>query len=93
VAEKSKEDAGNNPVNLRTPPPLPKSLTDPVPVVIVGTVLFVIATVVLLIVHAPALWIWSCVCGVLLGFVGFGLFSWQRAAARRGSRGAQEGVL
>lgn len=89
----SKEEHRDDPVNLRTPPPLPKSLTDPVPVVIVGTVLFVIATVVLLIAHAPTLWIWSCVCGVGLGFFGFGVFSWQRAAARRGSRGAQEGVL
>jgi hypothetical protein len=32
------------------------------------------------------------VAGVLLGGVGHGIISWQRAAARRGSRTAQRGA-
>jgi hypothetical protein len=93
VAEKSKEEPGNDLVTAPTPPPLPRGLTDPVPVVVVGTVAFLVAAVVLLIVGAPWLWTWSCVAGFCLGFVGYGVFRWQRSAARRGSRTAQEGLL
>jgi hypothetical protein len=37
-------------------------------------------------------WFVTCVCGLVLGGAGIGIYSWQRAAARRGSRTAQEGV-
>ncbi|AHH93960.1 DUF2530 domain-containing protein [Kutzneria viridogrisea] len=91
MAEKSKEEHRNEPVNPRTPPPLPKSLTDPVPVVVAGTALFLVAFLVLLVTGAPQLWTYSCLAGVVLGFSGYAVFRWQRAAARRGARGAQEG--
>jgi hypothetical protein len=93
VADKSKEEAGNDLVAAPTPPPLPKALTDPVPVVVVGTVAFLVASVIMLVVGAPWLWTWSCLAGFCLGFVGYGVFRWQRSAARRGSRTAQEGLL
>jgi hypothetical protein len=32
------------------------------------------------------------VAGALLGAIGHGIYSWQRAAARRGSRTAQTGL-
>jgi len=89
----SKEEHGNDLVTAPTPPPLPRSLTDPAPVVLVGTLAFLLAFVIMLLVGAPALWTWSCLAGVGLGFVGYGVFRWQRAAARRGSRTAQEGLL
>jgi hypothetical protein len=38
------------------------------------------------------IWFTTCVAGAVLGGVGYGIFSWQRAAARRGSRTAQRGV-
>jgi hypothetical protein len=38
------------------------------------------------------IWFTTCLTGVLLGGVGIGIYSWQRAAARRGSRTAQQGV-
>ena len=38
------------------------------------------------------IWFTTCVCGLVLGGIGIGIHSWQRAAARRGSRTAQEGV-
>jgi hypothetical protein len=38
------------------------------------------------------IWFGSCLTGVALGGLGIAIFSWQRAAARRGSRTAQEGL-
>ena len=38
------------------------------------------------------LWFTTCVIGALLGGLGHGVVSWQRAAARRGSRTAQRGT-
>lgn len=89
----SKEEPGNDLVTGRTPPPLPRALTDPVPVVVVGTIVFGVALVIMLLVGAPSLWTWSCAAGFGLGFFGYGVFRWQRSAARRGSRTAQEGLL
>jgi hypothetical protein len=37
-------------------------------------------------------WFWSSLCGTILGVLGYSLFRWQRAAARRGSRSAQQGL-
>lgn len=34
----------------------------------------------------------TCVAGGVLGGIGWGVFRWQRAAARRGARGAQQGL-
>lgn len=90
VAEQPRQGRRNN---LRTPPPPPpRSLTDPIPVVVVGTAAFLVAFLVLLAVHAPRLWTWSCLAGFVLGFAGYAVFRWQLAAVRRGSRGAQEGI-
>jgi len=38
------------------------------------------------------IWFTTCVAGMLLGGFGYGVFAWQRAAARRGSRTAQPGA-
>jgi hypothetical protein len=62
-----------------------------------GTALWLLGAVVLLIAHLAGgrpldVWFATCVAGVLLGGVGIGIFTWQRAAARRGSRSAQEGL-
>ncbi len=38
------------------------------------------------------IWFTTCVAGALLGGIGYGIFRWQRAAARRGARGAQQGL-
>jgi hypothetical protein len=78
-----------------TPPPLPRSLADPRPVIAVGTFAwFVTALVVFLATDPPNVgWISTTVTGGLLGFVGFGIMHLQRSAARRGSRSAQRGLL
>jgi protein-S-isoprenylcysteine O-methyltransferase Ste14 len=66
-------------------------------VVGVGTGLWLLGAVALLAAHLVAgrpldIWFITCVTGVLLGGVGIAIYSWQRAAARRGSRTAQEGL-
>ncbi|RVW06423.1 DUF2530 domain-containing protein [Rhodococcus spongiicola] len=72
---------------------LVERLSDPRPVVAVGTLAWVLATVVVLLAGEP----WSgalpvCYAGTALGVLGFGVFLVQRSAARRGKRGAQRGL-
>jgi uncharacterized membrane protein SirB2 len=82
---------------LRPVPELPRRLVDLFPMVVVGTLLWLIGFLVLL-VHAlvtgthPGVWLWTTVAGVVISCIGLGIMTWQRAAARRGSRGAQTGV-
>lgn len=76
------------------PPPLPRRLTDPVPVVLLGSAVWLVALVVLGVLALtgarPAdAWLWACVVGVGLGAVGLGVLALQRRASARGSRGAQ----
>ena len=66
-------------------------------VVGVGSILWLVGGVALLGARVVAgrpldIWFTTCVCGLVLGGIGIGIHSWQRAAARRGSRTAQEGV-
>jgi len=58
----------------------------------VGTALWTGAALVLLLVRPPDIWLLTCVVGAGLGGVGYSIFAWQRAAARRGSRTAQQGL-
>jgi len=79
------------------PPPLPRRLTDIRTVVAVGTTLWLLGALGLGLAwlvsgRPPGLWFTTCVAGTLLGALGHGIFSWQRAAARRGSRTAQSGT-
>jgi hypothetical protein len=68
-------------------------------VIIPGTALWFVALVVLLFMlptlraHDAMLWMWTALAGWLLGFVGLAIYGWQRAAARRGSRGASRSAL
>ena len=43
--------------------------------------------------HDAMIWLWTALAGWLLGFVGLAIYGWQRAAARRGSRGASRMAL
>ncbi len=75
------------------PAPLPRSLANPRPAITVGTIAWFVAAVVLLVAGAPMSWVWTCLIGGLLGFVGFTVMYLQRSSAQRGSRLAQRGLL
>ncbi|MGH3754763.1 MAG: DUF2530 domain-containing protein [Pseudonocardiaceae bacterium] len=72
---------------------LPPRLADPRPVVGVGTVAWFAAAAVLLAAGGPPVWIGACLAGGLLGLLGFVMIHAQHSAARRGTRGAQQGLL
>jgi hypothetical protein len=79
------------------PPSLPHRFGDLRTVVGVGSALWLLGALALLVANLTTgrpldVWFTTCVTGVLLGGVGIAIHSWQRAAARRGSRTAQEGV-
>ncbi|MCE6994207.1 DUF2530 domain-containing protein [Saccharothrix sp. S26] len=62
------------------------------PAIVVGTALWVLAlVVVLLFARDHTVLLWTCLSGGVLGIIGYGIFTWQRSAARRGSRTAQHG--
>ncbi|MFI9010416.1 DUF2530 domain-containing protein [Actinosynnema sp. NPDC053489] len=78
---------------LPPPPALPPRLADPVPVVVAGTALWFVAfALVLLFGRDQSTLLWTCLAGGVLGFIGYGIFAWQRSAARRGSKTAQQGL-
>ncbi|MDF0529824.1 DUF2530 domain-containing protein [Tsukamurella sp. 8F] len=76
------------------PPPLPRQITAPLPVVITGTALWMLAAIVTASSSSAFgdLWI-TCVTGVGVGAFGCSVFILQRRAAARGDRGAQQGLL
>jgi len=79
------------------PPPLPQRLLALPPVVYVGTALWLVALVALLIARygydaLPPIWLWTALAGFSLGLVGLPVMVWQRRASRRGSRGAQRNL-
>ncbi len=79
------------------PPSLPHRLSDMPTVVGIGSALWLLGAVVLLALWLVAgrpldVWFATCLAGGGLGALGYGIFRWQRSAARRGSRGAQQGL-
>ena len=69
-----------------TPKPAPPPLeVDTLRVVLVGTVLWAVALVVLLLLgdRVAPLWKWTCVAGIALAAVGIGIMRWQGQLRRR----------
>ena len=63
----------------------------------IGTLLWLLGAVALLVAALAGwrpldIWFTTSLAGVLLGGIGWGIYTWQRAAARRGSRSAQRGL-
>lgn len=74
------------------PPPLPAALTNPPPVIAAGALAWLVAAVAAFTVPALDSWRPVTIAGLAVGLLGTGIFQWQRAASRRGARGAQTGL-
>jgi hypothetical protein len=74
------------------PPPLPGALLDAWPVIVVGELAWLVATVAVFLVSALETWRPVAVAGLGVGLLGTGIFLWQRDAVRRGAPGAQTGL-
>lgn len=72
----------------RPVPPLPRSLADATPVILVGTIAWFTAAAVLAAADVGGDWVPTCLTGGMLGLLGFLVMALQRRAAQRGSRGA-----
>lgn len=75
------------------PPPLPAVLLDPWPVIAIGALAWLLATVIVFLTPALATWRPLTVAGLAVGVLGTSIFLLQRGAARRGARGAQTGLV
>ncbi len=75
-----------------TPPTLPALLLDPWPVIAAGALAWLIAAVAAFAIPALISWRPMTLAGLGVGVLGTSIFLWQRAAARRGARGAQKGL-
>jgi hypothetical protein len=74
------------------PPALPAGLLAPWPVIVAIATGWLIAVVLAFTVPALHDWRPVTVAGLGVGVLGTSIFLWQRAAVRRGSRGAQSGL-
>ena len=74
------------------PPPLPAGLLNPQPVIAVGAVLWLLAAVAAFAIPTLHSWRPVTLAGLGVGVLGTSIYLWQRAAARRGARGAQTGL-
>ncbi len=73
-------------------PALPARLVDPWPVIAIGTLAWLIVSLLAFAVPALEGWRPISLAGLGTGALGTGIFLWQRSAARRGARGAQAGL-
>ncbi|WP_431957665.1 DUF2530 domain-containing protein [Nocardia lijiangensis] len=74
-------------------PEIPPRLTDPRPVLAVGSALWVVAALVVW--ASGERWEWArpvCLMGLVVGLIGLTIFLIQRRGARRGDKGAQTGL-
>ena len=81
-----------DPATEGQPPELPAALLDPRPVIGAGAWLWALAAFAAFTVPALESWRPNTLAGLGVGIFGLSLFLWQRAAARRGARGAQTGL-
>jgi hypothetical protein len=75
------------------PPQLPRVLRALWPVILAGALGWLVAAVAAFLVPALASWRPLTLAGLGIGVLGTSIFLWQLAAARRGSRGAQAGLV
>lgn len=81
------------PANPPSVPEIPPRLTDPRPVLAIGSALWLVATIVVF--AAGDRWAEArpvCLMGLVVGVLATGIFLVQRRGARRGDKGAQTGL-
>lgn len=81
-----------DPGTSREPPPLPPKLLAVWPIIAIGELGWLLATVAAFVVPTLQTWRPIMLAGLGTGFVGTSIFLLQLADARRGSRGAQSGL-
>ena len=74
------------------PPALPVALLQPWPVILVIAAGWLVALILAFTVPALHGWRPTTIAGLGVGVLGTSIFLWQRAAFRRGARGAQSGL-
>jgi hypothetical protein len=74
------------------PPMLPAALLEVWPVIGVGALAWLVAALAAFVVPGLETWRPLTLAGLGVGVLGTAIFLWQRAAARRGARGAQSGL-
>lgn len=84
-----KEPEGGN--SLPPPPAPPAKLVDLFRIVIIGTAVWAVVLIVALF-TGPHILAWTAFTGAVLGGIGMLIMTWQRAAVRRGSKTAQQGL-
>ncbi len=82
---------------MQDPPPLPSGLSRPGVIALVGGIAWALFTITVLVVSLTVgrpldLLFTTGLTGTAVGGFGYGVYRWQRAAARRGSRTAQDGL-
>lgn len=75
------------------PPALPQRLLEPVPVIVVIAAGWLVALALAFTVPGLHDWRPTTLAGVGVGLLGTSIFLWQRRSARRGDRGAQQGLV
>ncbi len=91
ASKEEHESPGGTAKSLPPPPPPPAALVDLWRLVLVGSGVWLGVLVVALVTGPPVL-AWTAVAGIVLGGIGLAIMTWQRSAARRGSRTAQQGL-
>jgi hypothetical protein len=86
------DEAHTGPQLAIAPPALPARLLDPVPVIAVGALIWLVVAVLAFSVPGLEGWRPVALAGLGTGALGTTIFVWQRSAAQRGARGAQVGL-
>jgi Flp pilus assembly protein TadB len=92
VSSKEEPETGDETgKSLPAPPAPPANLVDLWRIVILGSAIWLVVLVVALF-TGPHILAWTAFAGIVLGGIGMAIMTWQRSAARRGSKTAQQGL-
>ncbi|GEM_PF-2517004 len=73
-------------------PPLPAAVLDPRPALALGTAIWLVIAIVLLVLGGWSRTVALCLAGIAVGVLGTAVYALQRRAVVRGARGSQQGL-